>query len=616
MPKKNFTLLHSSRYFTVAVLAAYFYAFMEWIFFITKPSFMDFLPTQEKINILMQAGLFISLTLFVLMLICALVNLVLDKFNLPSLQLQLFPAIALSSGMALILVDNFTYTVFNFGIISSKGERFLYLLLVGFFLYYFYQEFRRFLLAKKNMGLHNGLFKLTLVLLSISIMFTVYNQFHENSRQVDDFSVLGNMQKPNIIILGTDGLDASHMSLYGYERETTANTDQLAEMSLVSENHFSNACCTLGSTLSTLTGKLPLDTKTLTPPDILQGGNSYQHFIRFLNANGYSTMQWGNTVQVNGNKWNMRDGFSIINSVRKEKDLLNLFTLQFGNNTSYFINDIEGRLVERLLHILYIKNMEKPITSDDDINDNPESISDIQKIRSTVDFMQNSTQPFFIHMHLMGTHGGKFAISGRRHFSAGQVQNTSWNPDFMDDSILQYDQYVQRIITVLKKNGQFDNTIIIIYTDHGANWKADTRIPLVIYFPHGLYTGRITTNTQNLDIVPTLLDYMRVKQPQWMRGNSLLSPLNKDRLIFSFDVSPRDQRKQAPFFQFESMRIIQCQQIYLLNLKTGAFQTDSVDGHTTPCDKNELYTEKEIQDAMLKLLSEDGYGLVNIKSSP
>jgi len=446
-------------------------------------------------------------------------------------------------------------------------------------------------------------------------MFVVHNQFHKNLIQVDDFSVLSNMQKPNIIILGTDGLDASHMSLYGYERETTANIDQLAEMSLVSENHFSNACCTLGSTLSTLTGKLPLDTKTLTPPDILQGGNSYQHFIGFLNTNGYATMQWGNAVQVNGNKWNMRDGFSVINDTQKKKDLLNLFTAQLGDNTSYFINDIEERLVERMLHILYIKDMEKPITSDEDIPD-PEAISDIQKTRSTVDFIQNSTQPFFIHMHLMGTHGGKFAISGKRHFSAGQVQNTNWNPDFMDDSILQYDQYVQRIITVLKKNGQFDNTIIIIYTDHGAKWKADTRIPLVIYFPQGQYAGRITTDTQNLDIVPTLLDYMRVKQPQWMRGNSLLASLNKDRLIFSFDVSARDQRKQAPFFQFESMRVIQCQQIYLLNLKTGVFQTGGVDGHTAPCDRSELYTEKEIQDAMLKLLSEDGYGVVNIKSSP
>jgi arylsulfatase A-like enzyme len=417
--------------------------------------------------------------------------------------------------------------------------------------------------------------------------------------------VFDDIRKPNIIIFGTDGLDASHMSLYGYERKTTPVIDELAKTSLVSQNHFTNACCTIGSTISTLTGKLPLETHTLVMPDILQGDDSYQHFIKILNSEGYDTVQWGNTMQINGKKWNMRSGFKSINGSLEQQDWLYFLKANFGDNANYFIEEIKGRLIERVLHILYIKDMEKPLSSAD-FSDELAPISDIQKVRAIINFMKNNKTPFFIHVHLMNTHGGRFTLE-RRFFSVGQSQSEGWNPDFMDDSILQYDQYVGKILSALEKNGQMDNTIFIIYTDHGSQWKTDKRIPLVIHFPKGEYAGNQTANTQNLDIVPTLLDYMHLSQPEWMSGNSLLQPISRDRLIFSFDASPKDERRNPPFFQFVEVRVTECQKWYALNLKTGKLQTGEVNKYTVPCPVEELRPLEKIQDAMLDLLINNGY---------
>lgn len=42
------------------VLAAYAYAFMEWLFFATKPSFMDVLPIGKKSEIFFLTGLVLT----------------------------------------------------------------------------------------------------------------------------------------------------------------------------------------------------------------------------------------------------------------------------------------------------------------------------------------------------------------------------------------------------------------------------------------------------------------------------------------------------------------------------------------------------------------------------
>jgi arylsulfatase A-like enzyme len=93
----------------------------------------------------------------------------------------------------------------------------------------------------------------------------------------------------------------------------------------------------------------------------------------------------------------------------------------------------------------------------------------------------------------------------------------------MNDSILNFDTQVGEIVDALIKKDLFNNSIIIIGSDHGQKWTISNRIPLIIHFPKGEYSGKVEVNAQNLDIAPPILDYLGIDIPIWMQGQSLIS---------------------------------------------------------------------------------------------
>src|SRR5262245_33474577 len=64
-------------------------------------------------------------------------------------------------------------------------------------------------------------------------------------------------QQPNIIVLLIDTLSARHMSLYGYERQTTPNFERFAARASVYHSHYSGGNFTTSGTATLLTGRYP-----------------------------------------------------------------------------------------------------------------------------------------------------------------------------------------------------------------------------------------------------------------------------------------------------------------------------------------------------------------------
>src|SRR5439155_27205069 len=138
--------------------------------------------------------------------------------------------------LSLILLDNFTYTVFKFGIVTSQGIwRGLYAVgfLVAFVL--FLRKPSIYLQRRPDRGAVLTSY-LVLFLFSISTVAFVSRipHFHFTTSRngpLDETS----SEMPNIILLGWDGVNATHMSVYGYERDTTANLSELARNALIAE---------------------------------------------------------------------------------------------------------------------------------------------------------------------------------------------------------------------------------------------------------------------------------------------------------------------------------------------------------------------------------------------
>lgn len=117
------------------------------------------------------------------------------------------------------------------------------------------------------------------------------------------------------------------------------------------------------------------------------------------------------------------------------------------------------------------------------------------------------------------------------------------------------DAQMGKVIQALKDEGLYDNTIIIVWGDHGyhltdhGKWRKNTgynislRCPLMIKVPN-VKGGQVVQNiVKNIDIYPTVLELAGIKKPEQVKlhGNSLVPLLNnkkvkRDDIVFTCAV--------------------------------------------------------------------------------
>lgn len=612
-----------SRLVISTILASYLYVFMEWLFYVTKPSFFDAIDFGGKLSILFKTSLLLTLFGCAAFFFAALVGWMLSCF-LPGWKVQFLAVIVpawILAALALLTVDNFTYTIFKVGIITTVGmERggYAVLLLLAFLL------ICRWLLEKVSLGnwYENHLLgPLSFILMVISVGFVLTG--HSATGVVgDDLQKTSLDRLPNIIILGGDGINASHVSAYGYPRETTPILDNLVKVSLFAENAFTNAGNSSGSTTAILTGKNATTTRVLYPPDILTGVDAFQHLSGILRQQGYYTAQLGVPQFIDAYNLNFQDAFDEVNgNTIQGTVVLHLFK-PLGYDVAYFSSKVYKRITDRLMHIFYIHTMKYAFGTI--MEPTPESNDDSAKITLLLDLISNTNQPLFVHIHTMGTHGPNF-FPRNQVFSKGEEQTNLWMEDFYDDSILIFDSYVGEVLDRLAATGKLDNTILVIYSDHNQQYFTNQRIPLLIRFPKGEHVGVIQNNVQNIDIAPTLLDYMGLPIPSWMEGQSLLKgEPEKNRLIFStgaayikeingiFMVDPA--QRTPPFYQLGFVGIIDCQVWYRYDLVNQVWSSGFVFEHTTSCQTDQLLSPKQINEALQTHLAKRGFDISSLKT--
>ena len=99
------------------------------------------------------------------------------------------------------------------------------------------------------------------------------------------------------------------------------------------------------------------------------------------------------------------------------------------------------------------------------------------------------------------------------------------------------DSQVGRVLNALKKNGLEDNTIIVLWSDHGWHvgekgisgknslWDDGTRVPLVFAGP-GVKPGQVCAKpAELLDIYPTLTELLKLPTNKKNEGHSLVPQL-------------------------------------------------------------------------------------------
>lgn len=562
-------MAQSKKLVIYTILAAYIYILMEWLFFATKPSFLNGMNFYENMAVMLVSGGMTALVFGIPVALLLTGYVFLNKHSLAKVIFYiaaLLPAFLLSSLM-LILIDNFTYTVFKFGIVTAAGG---WKGLYGVFFLYLIWVNLTWAVRFSNAHFHAKLLSFVSLLLVVTSALIAVGQYIQRSMQ-DTTEVAGVPSKrPHILLIGSDGVNAENMSIYGYERATTPFLDKISDSLLIAENGFANWSSSAASTTSMLTGKPPLETRVFSSKDILTGINAYQHLPGILRRHGYLTVQMGVLAYVDAYTVNLQEAFDVANGRRIDQSPAFQLARKLGQgDATYFAIRIFERIFDRLLHIYYLREMTNPFRqvtlSGDEV-----ALSDEQKIEELTRLLTEAEQPVFAHLHLMGTHGPKFSPS-KQVFSTGLEQQHEWMLDFYDDAILNFDIYIEKLFDELSDFGMLDNTLVIIYSDHGMAYQPQ-RLPLIFHFPGSEFAGSIKNNVQNLDIAPTILEYLAVPVPPWMKGYSLLD--GEEPPIYRLLITGQSS---------DTLRIIQCQIIYLFEANARIWVVGEIKGHSTPC---------------------------------
>jgi arylsulfatase A-like enzyme len=124
--------------------------------------------------------------------------------------------------------------------------------------------------------------------------------------------------------------------------------------------------------------------------------------------------------------------------------------------------------------------------------------------------------------------------------------------DLYDGCVAEFDHEVGKMLAHLQDCGLTDNTIVVVYSDHGmeffehntwgqgnsATSDVSSRIPLLIRIPGMGHGHHVTQPVRSIDLAPTLLELAGIERAQAMDGVSLNAYVQTpgsqpDRDIFS-----------------------------------------------------------------------------------
>ncbi len=615
------------------VLYVYAYVALEWLFFVTKPSFLSTWSPADRLNILLAGALPFVLVALALHALCCMAAFAVSRSSRldgrAELLLRITPAL-ITAAIALMLVDNFTYTMFGWGIVSTTVYTAPLYWLFGLLVFILH-------LRRQPVPLrHKPVFAGALVLMSGAALLWLMHASAAYS-EAEYHSAWDGPRLPNIIMFASDGVTADHMSAYGYTNETTPNLDAYMGRALVADHAFTNSVMTTGSLSSMMTGKHPATTKLLLPPHTLKGKDAYQHLPRILRKLGYRSLQETVRYYADGADLNWQESF----------DRANGRTVQWlpSNQLSFALQgplELDGQLYDRLSdrigQLLFIRRMVSgfaDVTSREDMA-RVNGTSDDVRMQRVFDFIQNTQQPFFIHIHLLDTHCCKFQLSAHEmHFLRSNKRTRAQRKSAgFDDTVLRADGYFGQMMDLLKQQGLLDNTLVVFTSDHDKGWDFRSPVPLVFLFPGGAHKGHIAETTQLLDVAPTILDYLKVDVPKWMEGQSLLHdrlpPARPVYTIFQIGrvhVSTEQDSWLAravdvgpPSYGLETLGMVVCDRWYLMNTHTGNVTSGAVGAFdnkmrappgaplaASPCSQGDWPEEQEAGSMMHRYLEQRGF---------
>lgn len=158
-------------------------------------------------------------------------------------------------------------------------------------------------------------------------------------------------------------------------------------------------------------------------------------------------------------------------------------------------------------------------------------------LQYTAKTLNKKRQPFFTTI---------FTLSSHHPYSLPKKHQNRFNKGNLPiENVIAYADYsLKRFFESAKKMTWFKNTIFVLVADHtGVSSDAfyssnvgNYMIPIVFHSPRGYFKGVDSTLTQQIDILPSLMDFLNYPYPYFSFGNSVFNKKN-DRFALTFNGS-------------------------------------------------------------------------------
>ncbi len=326
---------------------------------------------------------------------------------------------------------------------------------------------------------------------------------------------------PNVVLITIESLRPDYIASFEGERVTSQNLDALAAEAMVYTDAHSVTSWTLAAHASLFTGLYPTAHRATSPLSKLD--DSYTTIAEILAENGYQC-----AGVVSGPY------------LRKAHNLHQGFELY---------EDSPSEVIEERAHA--------DITNPD---------MELQ-LRAFVKSRRDAKRPFFLFAYFwdphydyippapydqafVGTDSEPIDVTG---YETTNKVNPSISPDQLRYVISQYegeiawtDALLGRFFRLLKDDGLWDDTLIVVTSDHGEEFfergrkghknnlfRESVRVPLIVKYPRGGPRGRSSRLVSLVDVVPTILDATGARSSVPHQGRSLILPAPEtERAIF------------------------------------------------------------------------------------
>ena len=170
------------------------------------------------------------------------------------------------------------------------------------------------------------------------------------------------------------------------------------------------------------------------------------------------------------------------------------------------------------------------------------------------------------------------------------------------------DMHIERVIEKLKQQGLYENTIIVIVSDHGEEFgergtlghgqslfDEQTLIPFILKLPENFEKKvNIRPSFSNIDISPTILDVAGIKIPESFRGISILAGKGPETIFMEVNEKKYDTLYNQCAIVHKGWKLIK-------NFENNKFELYDLNGDKA--EKNDLFnSNKKMFFSMYKIL--------------